>query len=435
LKEQIELRYQISNENNIDLRSKSDAQIAEQIIGAEYRRLTNRHARRPIIDSGTVYYYEKPYSLQFQTPLMNSVLEIIKQAPFVVGEDGYIELSPQIKALEINIGDASYRFGIGGLHSKEKSSAHHSDANYQLVDKDVASYYPRLMLLNNYYPDHLGPIFLQIFGAITERRLKAKAAGLKAVAESLKIVVNGTFGKLANLWSIMYSPKSMFHVTIGGQLFLLMLIEALEMSGITVVSANTDGVMVKCPRPLLATLNQITKWWEYETGFQTESKNYRSIFSRDINNYIAIDEKGEVKRKGAYANPWDDPKEPTEKKLHKNPVTTICIAAVEAYLKEGIPLEQTIWKCKDIRKFIRIQSVKDGAVKDGEYLGRSVRWYYSIEERGKEIIRASNGHMIGKSTGGKPALLLPESFPEDIDYDVYLAESKKILRKIGAELL
>jgi hypothetical protein len=64
-----------------------------------------------------------------------------------------------------------------------------------------------------------------------------------------------------------------------------------------------------------------------------------------------------------------------------------------------------------------------------------VRWYYSIEERGKEIIRASNGHMIGKSTGGKPALLLPESFPEDIDYDVYLAESKKILRKIGAELL
>lgn len=432
LEQQIDLRYNLSNEQGIDLRSKSDAQIAEMIIGAEYQRRTGKRARRPEIAPGTTYFYECPYNLRFQTPLMQEVLRTVCRSPFIVGDDGYILLPESVAKLEFVIGETTYQMGDGGLHSKEKSIAHHSDDYWQLIDKDVASYYPMLILKNGYYPEHLGPIFLEIFGGITKRRLQAKADKLKAIADSLKIVINGTYGKLGSKWSIVYAPKLRFHVTLGGQLYLLMLIEALELSGIRVVSANTDGVMVKCPKHLLGLLDQVMKWWEDITGFETEGKNYKALYSRDINNYIAIDEKNEVKHKGAYANPWNDPKENPEKKLHKNPVTTVCIEAVDAFLTNGTPLEETLWHCKDIRKFIRIVSVDGGAVKDGQYLGKSIRWYYSINERGKEMVRAKNGHMVSKSTGGLPCMQLPEEFPQDIDYDWYLAESKKILKAIGA---
>lgn len=431
LAQQIDLRYTLSNETRIDLRSKSDAQIAEQIIANDYQKRTGVKPTRPLIVPGTIYHYTKPYSLNFQTPLMQRVLEIVQEAPFEVDPNGYIELPESVKKLKFQIGDSIYQMGAGGLHSTEKTAAHHTDDFWQLRDMDVASYYPKLILNNNYFPEHLGPTFLEIFGSITARRLRAKAAGYKAIADSLKIVINGTFGKLASMWSIMYAPRIMFHVTVGGQLFLLMLIEALELAGIKVVSGNTDGIMVKCPKHMIGTLKHITEWWERTTGFETESKNYRSIYSRDINNYIAIDEHGEIKHKGAYANPWNDPKENPEKKLHKNPVTTVCIEAVDAYLRDGTPLEDSIWKCKDIRKFVRIQSVTGGAVKNGEYLGKSIRWYYAAGETG-EIVKALNGNKVGKSDGGRPLLRLPEVFPDDINYDWYLAECKKILQKIGA---
>lgn len=438
LEEQINLRYVLSNEIGVDLRSKSDAQIAEQIIANEYHRRTGRRAQKPKIEPGTVYYYEKPRSLNFTTPLMQHVLDVVRSSPFEIGADGKIIMPKAVGDLKFQLGSSIYQMGIGGLHSMEKSTYHKTDNDCQLIDKDVTSYYPMIILNNQYYPEHMGPIFLEIYGGITNRRLAAKASGNKPVADSLKIVINGTFGKLLSPYSIVYAPKLGFHVTIGGQLFLLMYIEALESHGISVVSGNTDGIMVKCPRHLIPLLDEITKWWEQATGFTTEGKNYRSIYSRDINNYIAIDEKGIVKHKGAYANPWNDPKENPEKRLHKNPVVTICIEAVDEYLLNGTPLHETIWNCRDIRRFIRMQSVTGGAVKvdnhkgSADFLGKQIRWYYSVNERGNEIVRAKNGHKVPSSDGGRPCMQLPEIFPNDIDYDWYLDRSMRILRDIGA---
>ena len=437
LQEQVKLRYTLSEETGLELRSKSDAQIAEQIIGQEYERRTGRKAHRPKIEPGTSYYYEKPYSLNFQTELLKNVLVTVQSKPFIVGEDGYIITPQEVMSLKVEIGQSVYQMGVGGLHSMEKSTAHYSDAYWQLIDKDVASYYPKIILNNGYFPEHLGQVFLEIFGGITDRRLRAKAAKQKAIADSLKIVINGTFGKLGSVWSIVYAPKLMFHTTIGGQLFLLMLIEAYELAGIRVVSANTDGVMIKCPRHLLPTLDAITKWWEGVTGFETEGENYRALYSRDVNNYIAISEKGTIKKKGAYSNPWaDEAGSNLEKKLHKNPVTTICIRAVEKFLADKIPIEQTIYQSIDIKEFIRIQSVTGGAVKvydesHTEFLGKAIRWYYAKDQLG-EIVYAKNGNKVPKSDGGKPLMQLPNHFPNDVDHEWYIQESKKILRAIGA---
>lgn len=374
LKEQIELRYTLSNEYKVDLRSKSDAQIAEAVMAAELQRRTGVRPKRPEIEVGTTYRYQVPPWMKFKSPLMQWALGVVANAKFVVDYTGSIAMPEEIKDLQLDIMGSVYRMGIGGLHSSESTVAHHTDANYIMIDKDVESFYPRIILNQGMFPEHLGPEFLHVYRTIVERRLKAKADGNKPVAESLKIVINGSFGKFGSKYSILYAPNFLIQTTLTGQLSILLLIEMLEMNGIHVVSANTDGIVIKCPRNGMDLFNWIVSEWERITQYKTEETRYLSLYSRDVNNYIAVKQKFDkatnqwleipdgIKAKGAYANPWSDNKN-LAMRLHKNPTTTICVEAVEALLTKGVPLDHTIRQANDIRKFVTVRSVKGGAVK------------------------------------------------------------------------
>ena len=372
LDEQIELRYKLSNEYQIDLRSKSDAQIAETVIGHELKKLSGIKPEKPTIEPGTLYKYQTPAFMQFQSPVMQWALKVIQSANFIVDVGGSIAMPEEIKDLQIDINGSIYRMGIGGLHSSESSVAHKTDENYILIDKDVTSYYPYIILNLGLFPKHLGAVFLQVYKGIVNRRIKAKQEKNKVVADSLKIVVNGSYGKLGNKYSILYSPNLLIQVTITGQLALLLLIERLELAGIRVVSANTDGIVIKCHRTMVNLLNSIVEQWEKDTGFPTEETRYLALYSRDVNNYIAIKQnetdKGweetfsGTKNKGAFANPWSDNKNKAFQ-LHKNPTTVICVEAVEKYLVENIPIDHTIMNCRDLSKFVTVRNVRGGAVK------------------------------------------------------------------------
>jgi len=249
----------------------------------------------------------------------------------------------------------------------------------------------------------------------------------------LKITINGSFGKLGNRYSILYAPDLLIQVTLTGQLSLLMLIEMIEYAGIHVVSANTDGIVIKCPRQGQDVLAGVVKEWEMMTGFQTEEAIYRALFSRDVNNYMAIKQDGTTKCKGAYSNPWAGEKL-TAERLNKNPTNSICVEAVDAYLTKGIPLMQTITSCKDVSKFVSVRTVKGGAVKvwpgKTEYVGKAIRWYYATGVEG-ELVYAKNGNKVPKSDGAKPLLDLPQQLPDDIDFQWYAAEAERILRDVG----
>lgn len=480
LEEQLELRRVMSKEYGVDVRSKSDAQIAEVVIGEEVERLNGRRPQKPEIAVGTVYHYRVPYFLRYESPLMQWALSVIQATPFPVADHGSIEMPKHISELRLTIAGSTYQLGIGGLHSTEKRVAYVADEDTVIVDRDVTSYYPAIILNLGLYPQHLGTNFLRAYRPIVERRVHAKERGDKVEADSLKIVVNGSFGKLGSKYSILYSPDLLIQVTITGQLTLLMLIERLEMRGINVVSANTDGVVIKCPRARRGELNAIVKQWEEETGFNTEESEYRAYYAKDVNNYIAVkvpDKEGKVKTKtkGLYA--------PTG--LMKNPTTRICVDAVEALLTQNVPIHETIRGCKDIRKFISVRKVKGGAVKvydrlpppphnskeeliqmagfepfaentwvvpdDGarsteaaykaavdqlsapgrtQYLGVTIRWYYATGAQG-EIIYADNGNKVPRSDGAKPMMDMPTSFPLDVNYEWYEAEANKILKEIG----
>ena len=440
LVEELNLRLELSNETGIDLRSKSDPQIAESVIAKELTKELGFTVRKPKPEKyiGIRFRYHVPHFIQYQTPLLNWMLETVRSTDFLVDVQGYVQMPGPIKDMRLHIGESIYRMGIGGLHSSEQSCAHVTDEQFVLIDKDVTSYYPAIILNLHLFPEHLTIAFLRVYRRIVQRRVAAKARHAKSEASTLKIVVNGMFGKLGNPHSIFYSPHLLIQVTLTGQLSLLMLIERLELAGIPVVSANTDGIVIKCPRALHTQMDAIIEQWQKDTGFETEETDYLSVYSRDVNNYLALKTDGSVKKKGAFANPWHNAKRFEPECLHKNPVTTICIAAVEALLTKGIPIEDTVCNCADIRSFISIRNVKGGAVKvwkEGEnerieYLGKAVRWYYAKDVEG-EIVYATNGNKVPRSDGAKPCMKLPEQFPEDIDFQWYIDEAYSMLAQVG----
>jgi hypothetical protein len=426
LTEQLALREQLMHTYGTDLRSRSDPQIAEDIIKEEIYRATGERVYKPRIEAGTTFRYNPPAYLNFSTEAARAVLETIKNADLVVNEFGKVDTPPEFKKLNIKIGSSTYQLGRGGLHSNEKRAAHVTDETYLLIDRDVASFYPRIILSLGLFPKHLGQIFLQIYNKIVDQRLHAKAQGWKAIQESLKIVINGLFGKLGSPYSIVYGPDLLMTVTLTGQLALLLLIESLELHGISVVSANTDGIVIKCRRDMVHIMDAVIAEWEQQTHFVTEATYYKSIYCRDVNDYIAIKDNGEIKVKGVYSERGSN----GNSVLSKNPTTLICADAVALMLSKQIPLEETIRNSKNFTRFLTVRSVTDGAVKDGVYLGKVIRWYYAEEQEGT-IIYAGTGKKVPRSEGAKPCMNLPDSFPEDINYQWYLDEANKILSEIG----
>ena len=435
-KEAIELRELLTKEYGTDVRSKSDPQIAEAVIRAEVKRITGRkYIQKAEIRAGTIFRYRPPAYVKYQSPMMQEILRFIQLQNFEIDPYGSPTMPEGLAGLDITIGESVYRMGIGGLHSKEKKTIHLSDENFELTDNDVTSYYPSLIIQQGMYPPHVGPAFLQVFERIYHRRLAAKKAGDKGTAETLKIVLNGTFGKTGERGghSVVYYPEMMIQVTVTGQLSLLMLIEALELTGIPVVSANTDGIMIKCPRHMLDLKQEIIDWWQRATGLGLESKGYKAVYSRDVNNYIALYEKPDEKEKDAFrfAKAIGTFRKTLDVyPLKWNPTCDICSEAVIAYLAEGVAIDHTIRKCSDVRKFIEVRRVNGGAAKDGEYLGKIIRWYYAKDEKG-EILNAKNGYVVPRSAGGKPCMILPTSIPEDLDHDYYIQRAYGMLEDLS----
>lgn len=489
--EDLATRVELSAQYGVDMRSKSDAQIAE----AAFKKLLNLDhlGARAIVDQaqvppGSVIKYVGAPFLKFSTPQMQDAYDRCLRANFVISNAGQPLEPPELKDYEIRLGDAVYRMGIGGLHSSEKSTTLRAGPDLVLMDFDVASYYPKIISILRLFPKQLGPVFLEIYNGWITVRLEYKSKGQKKKAATFKIKLNGTFGKTNSKYSIIFSPHMFLQIVLTGQLSLLMLIDMMHVAGIGTAQTNTDGVVIKCRPDQVATRDVIVKQWELLTGFEMEGTPYVALCSRDVNNYFAFKPGKDggpvtVKTKGEYA---DDP----STRLAKNPTNEICIDAVKEFIINGTPLETTIRRCDDIRKFVSVKTVKGGGewvkgeqpdmkatvahkkarveafgwkpdptikkhwsrgefnsmsytsvpldtayascfeVAERVYLGKAVRWYYGAGQTG-HIAYADNGNLVAKSKGAKPCMDLPDVLPPDINYQWYIDEAKSILRDIG----
>ena len=457
MRAQIRLREEISAEYSVDVCSKSDAQIAEAVVKAT----VPFRIEKPAVAVGATFYYRPPKWLEFaHLPL----LQLMARSPFKIAHHGGVEMAPELAETVISIGDGKYKMGSGGLHSMEQRQLVVADDAHEIVDRDVASYYPSLILETGIYPPQIGEMFQTIYRGWYDKRIAAKHAGDKKTANTLKTYLNGIFGKLGSQYSIFYAPSEMIQVTVTGQLALLMLIERFEMSGIRVISANTDGVVTYCHKGAAWLRDEIIHWWEQCTGFVTEETRYRLVASRDVNSYVAITTDNGVKLKGAFAPPEPGPSG------WPNPTTQVCVDAVVAYLRDGTPLAATILACRDVRQFISVRKVTGGGyyaerhlprkygtraemrallgdmttpdkqLRDAyeaaigrlpppQLLGKVVRWYYATGSNGCIVTKA--GNKVAKTEGCRPMMELTDGLPEDLDYNWYIREAASMLVDIG----
>lgn len=452
-----------------DVRSKSDAQAAEAV----FKKRMGERIEIPVWPHGTKFKYVAPPFIRFNTPTLQAVLEKVQRVDFItsdkdqvdseIDEDGIkiktgVLMPPELKGVQakVKVGNTTYTMGIGGLHSTEKHVTHVAIPGVQtLQDVDATSFYPFIMLLLGLYPHQMGPKFLEILRYLIDARvyakrmaqslteeadklallvggesewfdIHAKIAELRAQAEvwqtkadGYKIMINGIFGKTGSKWSIVFAPNMLIQTTITGQLLLLMLIEDLEQAGISVVSANTDGIVIKCPIALHWLRDQIIRDFELRTGFKMEANDYRMLASQACNSYIAITADNKPKTKGMFAKPT----------LQVSGANQICTKAVIDYLLNGTMPADTIATCTDIRPFITIKTVKGGAFKGGALLGKSVRWYYGKGEMGALV--NGDGNQVQRSQGAIPMMQMLDTLPDDLDRDWYVREAYSMLGELG----
>lgn len=237
---------------------------------------------------------------------------------------------------------------LGGIHSNNPAEEIDETESHFLIDLDVVSYYPRLLINGRYYPKHLGPQFVDVYERdIVNERLRAVKEKDTDLASMLKITANAIYGMTNSTKSWMYDPLVSNSICINGQLYLLMLVEWLEnYSKCVVVYSNTDGLTVRVPKQELSIFHRICDNWCNKFNFSLKFSRYKKMVIRDVNNYLIFTDDPEtpIKRKGSYDY---------KKKAAKGYKFPIVAKALNQYYEFGIPVAETITAEKDIYAFMR----------------------------------------------------------------------------------
>jgi hypothetical protein len=275
------------------------------------------------------------------------------------------------------------------------------------------------------------PAFLIAYDKIIVSRENAKKAGRKTEANGKKIVVNGAGGKYSDPYSMLYDPPLTIQQNVTGQLALLLYIETVTLCGITVISANTDGIVCLVPKELKPKYQECGQYWQSLTGFNLEETLYSAYYSRDVNSYFAVKVGAKTIKDIKVKGPYSEVGSQSGTQLDTNPTAQICTDAVKQLLLDGTPIEKTIRECQDFTRFITVRQAKaPGAHKDGEYLGKVVRWAYIKGEMGSINTVALN-NKIADSEGAVPFMDLPTDIPFNLNYDWYIAKAVAILYDIA----
>lgn len=390
--EEVLLRYRISEEYKVDVYSASRSTIADKVIVKLYSKFTGLHPKA-FIDTKTIrrkILVSEILSdkIAFSTPELNDILSDIRSLT-LRGEKGEFDR-------EFTFMGTSYTIATGGLHSNEIPAVYIENSDSIIVDRDVASYYPNMIRSLKVCQKHLIPkAWFRIADTIVDERLEhkhlAKDKSLDVMernkhataAACLKIVANaGIFGKMGSEKSFLCDKKAMYQVTINGQLFLLMLIEKLELAGIHVISANTDGIVTIVPRELEQTADDICHWWEKHLGLELEFTYYTKYVTEGVNSYLTVKRGGSSKFKGRM-----NPKMFLEdlSKGYNSPIVAKCVTE---YFINGTPVMETLRNAKSILDFCRTQNVNhkyrlefthvvDGKIRT-DVVQRNTRFYISF---------------------------------------------------------
>ena len=377
----IDLRIGIHNEYGINAMSMDGVGIGNEILKTKYLQATNKKwsevkdLRSPcnIVDLNEIILPK----ISFETEILQNLLN-------------------EIKTLRINLNkkwnkqfyfhDSLISMGLGGLHNLSKPEIIIPNDDECLLDIDAASLYPSLLISYEFYPQHLGKEFLNIYKQIKDERIEAKHNGNKIKNETLKLALNSVTGNMQSEYSWLYDPKSVMKIRMNGQLFLLKLAEMLiNTTNCKIINYNTDGIFILIKRNMLDKLKEIIKSFEEFSLLNMEIEGFESMYQFAINDYIAVKEGYSktknpdlIKKKGMFI---DTPI------LGKGLRPLIIPKAICEYFVNKTPIETTLYNSDDIRDFCTYQKVdkKFHVMYENKEVSRINRFYMS--KYGSQLIK------------------------------------------------
>jgi hypothetical protein len=416
-KKDVDLRIAIEDEYGVRVLSKDGVNIGMKILTQKYLEKTGltwqdiKDLRSPmsVIPLKDVIL---PF-IKYDSPILQRVLDDMKNQIVSPGRKGY-----ENKFVFNNL---RYSVGVGGIHSVNSPEIIIPRDDEMLIDIDVASLYPSMLIEYEFYPKHLGKEFLEVYKQIKDERIEAKHNGDKVKNETLKLALNGLSGNLQNEHNFCYSPFAVMQIRINGQLLLLMLAEKLTQIGCRIVQANTDGLFVLLKKDVYSKVNSICREWEQLTKLTLEEDRFKAMYQYAINDYFAITEDNKVKEKGMFI---------TTVKLGKGLTPKIIPKAVISFFKDGIPVEDTIKNCTDIRDFL--MSEKTGKQWHVEYMNEE-------QQRTNRFYASTNGGYLWKwkDTGHKEGEIITytEPYVGERKYKASARQYQNMLTASGVTLL
>jgi hypothetical protein len=480
--DEIRLRYNISKSYEINVLSSSRSNIADKMFVKFYSKFSGlapsqwqgRKTERTALGFKRVIL---PF-IHFKTEQMQELLEEMKKVViYSVGKKALKEIAPKYPDLkylktnnnsgwfEVTINNLTYTIATGGLHSKDVPRELKSklikvdnpstgevqqsiwdeitDDSYVYVHWDISSFYPSIMDVYRIAPAHMNEgIFVKLIHWLKETRITAKHSkedyidGIPkdVLAQVLKIVINSIYGKLGFEKGDICDRLAVLKVTINGQLMIMMLCEELELNGIEVMSANTDGIVVKLYKRKKEDFERIATNWKQLTKLDADSEEYKCYINRDINNYVIEELNGKVSYKGAL-NP-----NMYLVDLQKGYDMPIVAQAVVNYFLYNKPVLETLYECTNILDFCKTQNI--GRQFHVEYtnngqrqiLQRNIRFY--VTNRGGIVEKVDNNTMQRNNLcAGHQVVILNTLDDERIEYrnicySYYYNEALKIIDPI-----
>lgn len=249
--------------------------------------------------------------------------------------------------LKITVDGAEAVIGFGGIHHAIPNYSEESSGTRIIRNFDVASLYPSLMVYNGYTSRNIPSA--ATFEEVYHTRLNAKMNGDKHTANTLKLILNTTYGASLATTNPLYDPLMGRSVCITGQLYILELaMRYLEACGtVRIIQLNTDGIMISLDESELPTIYKINDEWMDSKSLILEEDKIRKIVQKDVNNYVMVFDNGKVKTKGAYVT-WGIA---AAGAFSINNNFTVVKKAVVDYFVNGTPVEDTINNCDDIFAF------------------------------------------------------------------------------------
>ena len=208
-KEDIELRINIEDENNINCLSKDGVGIGVELLKQQYIQKTGiswdvlkgLRSEQEYIPLNDIIL---PL-INFKNPILVSLLDEMKSLTVTAGRKAWNKKF-LLNNLEISV-------GVGGIHSINKPEIIKPKEDELLLDSDVNSMYPSLIIQYKFIPPHLNKdVFLDIYSNTYIERLAAKHAGRMLESDTKKLTLNSVTGNYQNKYSWLYSPKAVMQI-------------------------------------------------------------------------------------------------------------------------------------------------------------------------------------------------------------------------------